>query len=231
MFDPRCGICGVKYGNKLCQKEGGDAPSSCPTLNRMESIERATEAYDQDPEIREFARQASIQEAEGYTERDRVPHVLHPVKTRLQETMEFARRNGYRKLGLAFCVGLAREAVVLQTILEKQGFEVVSAICKIGRTPKERIGIREEEKVRIGAPEAMCNPIAQAALLNEAGTQFNLLMGLCVGHDSLFLKYSDAMCTVFAVKDRVLGHNPMAAIYTAPSYYQRLTSPSLFESE
>ena len=52
-------------------------------------------------------------------------------------------------------------------------------------------------------------------------TQLNILLGLCVGHDSLFIKYSEAPVTVFAVKDRVLGHNPIAAIYTANSYYNK----------
>ena len=78
-----------------------------------------------------------------------------------------------------------------------------------------------------GGPEAMCNPISQAAILNEAEVDFAILMGLCVGHDSLFLKHVDAPATVFAVKDRVLGHNPMAALYTAASYYQKLSRCSL----
>jgi len=49
---------------------------------------------------------------------------------------------------------------------------------------------------------------------NDEQTEFNIVMGLCVGHDSLFLKYSNAPCTVLAAKDRLLGHNPLAAIYT-----------------
>jgi uncharacterized metal-binding protein len=68
----------------------------------------------------------------------------------------------------------------------------------------------------------MCNPVAQAYVLNEAKTDFNVVMGLCVGHDSLFLKHSDALCTVLAAKDRLLGHNPLAAIYTVDTYYRAL---------
>jgi uncharacterized metal-binding protein len=47
------------------------------------------------------------------------------------------------------------------------------------------------------------------------------MLGLCVGHDSLFLKHIKGYATVFAVKDRVTGHNPMAALYTVRSYNQR----------
>ena len=49
-----------------------------------------------------------------------------------------------------------------------------------------------------------------------------MLLGLCVGHDSLFLKAANAPCTVLAVKDRVTGHNPLAAIYNIDSYYRAL---------
>lgn len=67
----------------------------------------------------------------------------------------------------------------------------------------------------------MCNPIGQAKLLNDRKTDLNIILGLCVGHDSLFIKYSDAPITVLAAKDRVLGHNPLAAIYTSHSYYNK----------
>jgi uncharacterized metal-binding protein len=68
----------------------------------------------------------------------------------------------------------------------------------------------------------MCNPIFQAYVVNDAGTDFNVLLGLCVGHDSLFFKYTEAPTTVLAVKDRVTGHNPLAAVYLSESYYSWL---------
>ncbi|AHM57870.1 hypothetical protein EAL2_808p03660 (plasmid) [Peptoclostridium acidaminophilum DSM 3953] len=73
--------------------------------------------------------------------------------------------------------------------------------------------------------EAMCNPTGQALLLNKAETDLNLIFGLCVGHDSFFVKYSNAPVTVAAAKDRVLGHNPMAAVYLAQSYYKSRMFP------
>jgi uncharacterized metal-binding protein len=102
---------------------------------------------------------------------------------------------------------------------------VVSVVCKAGCTPKELIGIKDEEKVFVGKFEPMCSPIVQAMILNEEKTEFNILVGLCVGHDSLFFKYSEAFTTVFITKDRVLGHNPAAALYTSRSYYRRLLRP------
>jgi len=72
----------------------------------------------------------------------------------------------------------------------------------------------------------MCNPIGQARRLEKAETQLNVMLGLCVGHDSLFLRHSHAPVTVLAVKDRVLGHNPLAAVYTADGYYDKKLFPT-----
>lgn len=68
----------------------------------------------------------------------------------------------------------------------------------------------------------MCNPIGQAEILNEAETDFNIMLCLCVGHDALFLQHVKKPTTVLAAKDRVTGHNSLVALYTSNSYYQRL---------
>ncbi|MGD0624039.1 MAG: DUF1847 domain-containing protein [Thermodesulfobacteriota bacterium] len=216
---PECAKCAIK--NKICRSPEGRGPAFCPTLNRKKIVEKAQEEYAR-PEIMEFARQASIQEAQCYANRGVKPYILHPTKPRVEEICEFAQKMGYKKLGTAFCGGLHSEALSFTRILEAQGFEVVSVVCMVGRTPKEDIGVKDEEKVHIGEFESMCSPIAQAMILNEEKTDFNVLVGLCVGHDSLFLKYSRAYCTVLVAKDRVLGHNPCAALYTTGCYYARM---------
>ena len=222
--EPQCALCSVK--EKACRVEEGKGPDFCPTENESAAIEKATKEYEK-PEIREFARMASLQEAECYAHREVKPYVLHPVKPRVQEICEFARKLGYTKLGIAFCAGLHSEARALANILKAQGFDAVSVVCKVGCTPKESIGLQETEKIKIGEFESMCSPIAQATLLNQAKTEFNILLGLCVGHDSLFFKYSDAYTTVLVAKDRLLGHNPAAALYTTGSYYARLMRPGI----
>ncbi len=221
MKKPDCAGCGVKREEKACMIKEGKAPKEfCPTRDMPGLIEEVNKLYNKE-EIYEFARQASIQEAEGYANRDEEADVIHPVKPRLQEISEFADRMGYKRLGLAYCVGLQFEAGRLARFLEKQGFEVVSVICKVGCTPKEALELTENQKIREGRFETMCSPLAQAEILNNSETDFNVLLGLCVGHDSLFMKQSKAFTTVFAVKDRLLGHNPLAALYTLHSYYQR----------
>jgi uncharacterized metal-binding protein len=216
-----CAHCPIDKKERICLVEGGRGPKFCPTLNREDAIKEAKKEYQRE-EIREFARQASVQEGECYAGRDKKPYTKFPIKPRVQEICEFAHKMGFKRLGIAFCVGMTQEASVLNKILVNQGFEVVSVMCKVGRFPKELIGVKDEEKIQIGEFESMCNSVAQAKVLNQEKTELNILVGLCVGHDSLFFKYSDAYTTVLVAKDRVLGHNPVAALYTSGSYYSRM---------
>ena len=140
--------------------------------------------------------------------------------------MDFARRCAFSRLGLAHCIGLQREAAVVVRVFEANGFEVVSVACKAGAVPKEALGLSDADKVSPGEFESMCNPIGQARLLAQARTELNVVLGLCVGHDSLFFRHTVAPATVLAAKDRVLGHNPMAAVYLADGYYHERLFPS-----
>jgi uncharacterized metal-binding protein len=218
---PQCGQCPYKKSDRVCMRQTGKAPDNCPTKHRETTVQRAVEEM-QKPENLDFVRNATIQEGEGYGNKELGYKLVKPIKPRIQETIEFARKMDFHRLGLVFCIGLAKEANAVDHLLCDSGFEVVSVCCKLGCRPKEEIGLGEEHKIQPGRFEAMCNPIAQALILNETGSEFNILMGLCVGHDSLMLKYAEAPCTVLAVKDRLLGHNPLAAIYTLDSYYRSL---------
>jgi uncharacterized metal-binding protein len=222
---PQCARCTTR----VCENPGagaGDGPPSlekappfCPMKLVAEVYEAAMAEYDK-PEVREFARLASVQEFQCY---ERLPDGLRTRLPRVEELIQFARKCDYKRLGIAHCGGLAGEARLLTEVLENNGFEVVSIQCKTGAIPKERIGIRPEEKIAgAEAWETMCNPIVQAMIINRSGVDMAIMLGLCIGHDTLFIKYCDVPLTVLAVKDRVLGHNPLAALYTSGTYYRRL---------
>jgi uncharacterized metal-binding protein len=202
-------MCSLKEA--VCITENSEeGPPTCPTTSQSEVIERVKEIY-QDKELAKLALEAARVEASGYMR-----------WTRVEEIIQLAKRMGYKKLGIGTCLGLINESRTLTQILEAKGFQVVSICCKTGGIPKEFIGIKDDEKVYPGRHESMCNPIAQAEILNEERCDFNILMGLCVGHDALFLKHVKALTTVLVVKDRVLCHNPVAAIYNTNMYYHRL---------
>ena len=223
---PDCAACELPPAEKICYKQDGQPGRLCPSVTHQDALEAANAKY-QDPEMMEFARQASLQEASCYANRHQQPYVMQPTKTRIQEICEFAHRMGYQRLGLAFCVGLTREAMAAGEIFKAHGLTVVSAICKAGSTPKEFLGLSDEDKIYRGTRESMCNPVFQAEIMNRAEVDMNVLLGLCVGHDSLFLGHAKAPCTILAVKDRVTGHNPLAAIYNSDSYYKKLKMPEL----
>lgn len=189
----------------------GKIPEDCPM--KVEEIQKIYETsiqkYLSHGTVRNLALNAARVESEGYLR-----------WTRIEETIEFARRCGFKRLGIAFCIGLRDEAKILADVLKKNGFEIFSVVCKSGSIDKEVIGLKREEKIRKSEFEAMCNPVAQAEILNKAGTELNLILGLCVGHDTLFIMHSKAPVTCIAVKDRVLAHNPLGAIY-AKHYFRR----------
>jgi uncharacterized metal-binding protein len=129
---------------------------------------------------------------------------------RLAEVILFAKELGFRKIGLAFCVGLASEAGAIEEILARH-FDVVSVCCKVGGIAKSTFGFEQIDPQK--ASEVMCNPAGQAQMLNDAETELNILCGLCVGHDAVFGMASKAPVTTLIVKDRVLAHNPIGAVY------------------
>lgn len=199
----------VDCGRLGCSKHNEDYPEFCATAALT------------DAEIAELARlyadpanhQAAIASAE-------IEGEFYGDYTRVEETVEFARRIGAKRLGIATCVGLIEESRVLARILRLNGFEVYSAVCKTGSMLKTDLGLDEKYTCKTG--NIMCNPILQAKLLNKAGVELNIVMGLCCGHDSLFYKYADALTTTLVVKDRRLGHNPIQALYQARAYYKKL---------
>jgi len=163
----------------------------------------------EDPQVARLHKAASAIEARHYCK-----------EPRIREIMLFAGEMGYRRLGLAFCVGLAEEARIIADILA-QKFDVVSVCCKLCGIAKTTFGF--EQIVRDKDPEVMCNPVGQATLLNEAETELNIVCGLCVGHDAVFGMTSRAPVTTLIVKDRVLAHNPVGAIYSR--YIRRTMLP------
>jgi uncharacterized metal-binding protein len=136
---------------------------------------------------------------------------------RVKEVIEYSKKMGYRKLGLAFCVALRHEARILQNMLEANGFDVISISCMAGAAIRNEVGFEEIS----GVGKTLCNPLMQAEVLNENETELNIMAGLCVGHDVLFIKHSKAGVTPLVVKDRVLQHNPAAALGTRSSRFRR----------
>lgn len=200
-----CIDCG--YAN--CNKMDRGYNNFCMTTHMdEEALMEAMECYSEGSEDLRVAKAAAEVESENYCK-----------MTRVEEIMEFAKKLQITKIGIATCVGLLSEARTAAKIFRAHGFEVFGIGCKAGAVPKVTVGIPKRcENVGVN----MCNPILQAKILNRHHTGLNVVIGLCVGHDSLFYKHSDALVTTLVAKDRVLCHNPAAALYQAHGYYARL---------
>jgi len=182
--NPRCASCETK----ACH-EGKDC---------FGAADRHRALYEDD-RLARVHRAASAIEARHYCK-----------EPRLREIVLFARELGCTKVGLAFCIGLSNEARIVEELLARD-FEVVSVCCKCSGIVKQTLGLERIDPANEG--EVMCNPAGQAELLNAAGTDLNIICGLCVGHDAIFSMTSAAPVTTLIAKDRVLAHNPVGAIY------------------
>ena len=160
-----------------CSKHDRQYPEFCLTTQlEKHELDEVVDLYNNDPLVRKIAQ--AFAEVEG---------AFYGRYTRVEEFMEFSRRIGARKIGIATCVGLINESRILSKILRFNGFEVYGVACKVGAVDKKAIGIGQEFIMKEG--ESICNPILQAKLLEKAGTELNVVIGLCLGHNSVVCLY------------------------------------------
>ncbi|MBU5611891.1 DUF1847 domain-containing protein [Geomonas azotofigens] len=196
-------------------------PNNCPADRHTEVVKESAELLKGESEDAKMAFVAARVEGLCYQP---IPgsDAVNARWTRVEDTIAFAKLMGYQRIGIATCIGLLDESERLVSILKAQGFTPLSVCCKAGSIDKNELGLAESDKVRPGTFEPACNPIAQAQICNDLDTDMNMIVGLCVGHDMLFNKYSKAPVTTLVVKDRVTGHNPAAVLYGQNFYYKRL---------
>ncbi len=202
---PRCDVC----GDKGCKAGQPGKFRLCPTNISQISREDILKKY-QDPEDERLLKAAAKVERETLQP---VNGVLTPIRPRISEIMAFADELGIKKIGVSFCIAARDEAERLCKVLETRGFEVHSVICRNFALTKAELGIPKEHVLR-SETETSCNPILQAELLNDAGTELNIVVGLCIGHDILFSKHSKGYVTTLMVKDRMTGNNPTDPLYS-----------------
>ena len=202
---PRCDRC----GDVGCKAGTPGKFKFCPTNVSGHGKEEITERY-KDPELLMMMSTAAKVERETLQD---VNGVRTPIRPRISEIMAFADEMGWKRIGVAFCLAARDEAIRLVRVLEAREFEVCSIICRGFGMTKGEVGIPEEHCLK-SPHETVCNPVYQAELLNEAGTDMNIVVGLCVGHDMLFNKHSKAYVTTLVAKDRMTGNNTVAPLYS-----------------
>jgi len=232
-----CSSCSAVWkskGTTNCWSEPEGRPSrpnNCPSENFGGIVEDTFEELKGGSADARLAKVASIVEGLCY-ENIEGTDAFVARWTRVEDTIALARLMGWKKIGIGTCIGMLEETKQLDTILRSQGLEPYSICCKSGSIDKLDVGVQEEDKVRPNSFEPACNPLAQAQILSEYGTDMNIIVGLCVGHDMLFAKYSKAPVTTLVAKCRSTGHNPVAPLYGQSFYFKRLqTIPILPDAE
>lgn len=201
---PQCAKCAVVRCRTSGKAKNMKLPDFCITKNYPEMVKESIEKSKNDSHARDI--HLAWVELMNKVLQDRWSW------TRVEELIEFAKIRGMKKLGIASCVALLTEAGLLTDILEEYGFEVVSVSCMAGEVTRE--------DVNMPGQGVFCNPLIQAEVLNMENTELNIMLGLCIGHDMLFVRHSKADVTPLVVKDRALGHNPAVALYLSQSYYR-----------
>ncbi|MCF6178334.1 MAG: DUF1847 domain-containing protein [Geopsychrobacter sp.] len=229
----KCNSLWQQKGETNCWSEPGQGPgrpAHCPATLHEETVKATFNEYTGESEDAKLARVAARVEGLCYQP---VPgsDAVNARWTRVEDTIALAKLMGFRKIGIATCIGLLDESSRLADILTAQDLQPISVCCKAGSLDKLKLGLKEDEKVRPGTFEPACNPIAQAQVLNEQQTDMNLIVGLCVGHDMLFAKHSKAPVSTLVAKDRVTGHNPAAVLYGQNFYYKRLQKQPVIKME
>ena len=172
-------------------------PADCPTLTHPRLSKDASPYLE--PERAAVMRAA-----------DATPFTAERTKrNRVEELVHFARGRNLKKLGVAFCVSMTKEAQALGRVLSEAGLESELVCCRVGAIDHDEIGLPKAHPERFAA---ICNPVAQARLLNEAKVDLVVQLGLCIGHDLILQEQSSAAVTTLVVKDRALDHHPITAL-------------------
>ena len=201
MRDPTCNKCNcsshcsIGIPNKELE--------NCPITSSPDIQRKAIKMYETD----EFIKRANI-----------ISTIVKEQKSmpRLKDAIEFAKGMGYRKIGIASCAALQNETKITVEKLTQYGFEVSSVCCQTGGDKK--IDVKAPKDLAIPTINeyhldyVTCNPVAQALLLNNAKTDLNFIIGLCIGHDITFTYLSEAPVTTLIAKDRLIRHNPAATL-------------------
>lgn len=197
MKDETCSGCSTCVTAASFRGDVSKMPANCPTRTRPELTRDAQPYFSEELRALMLAADHTPKTEDGR------------LRSRVEELLQFAEERGIRRIGVAFCVTLIREAQRLGRLLEQAGFEPHLVCCRVGAVDYSEIGLPKAHPERFAA---ICNPVAQARFLQEARVELVAQLGLCIGHDLVLQKECAAPVTTLVVKDRVHDHHPIRAL-------------------
>ncbi len=101
-----------------------------------------------------------------------------------------------------------RQVAMKRWAMSAFGYVVASASLTPDACRREGLA-RDSERSVIDQNQVVCK--------HGAGCEFNVVLALCVGHDSLFFKHAQGLTTVLVAKERVLARTTRSAPSTWPT--------------
>jgi uncharacterized metal-binding protein len=172
-------------------------PATCPTLTKADIAKDASPYLEEDLHALMVVADDTPKTTDGV------------LRNRVEELIHFANGRGMKRIGIAFCVSMIREAQRLGSVLQEASLDPQLICCRVGAIDSSEIGLAKAHPERFAA---ICNPVAQAKLLNDAHVDLVVQVGLCIGHDLVLQEVCDAPVTTLVVKDRVFDHHPIKAL-------------------
>ncbi|MDA8442397.1 MAG: DUF1847 domain-containing protein [Peptococcaceae bacterium] len=191
------------YGCNYCKSAAsfkGDyakMPKTCPTLTHAE-LTKEVSGYLVEP-------YRSIMQVADQTPFD----ANRVLRNRVEELIVYLKALGLKRVGIAFCVTLLKETQNLIKYLHQEGLDSIAVCCRVGAVDYTEIGLTKAHPDKFAA---ICNPLAQSKLLNQADVDIVVQMGLCLGHDIILQQQCTAPVTTLVVKDRALDHHSVLAL-------------------
>lgn len=172
-------------------------PKTCPTKTHK-ALTKDSSPYLEEPlkSIMHAADQAPFTEE-------------NQLRNRVEEIVFYAHSLGMKRIGIAFCVSLMAEAQNFAKRLEQEGLIPIPVCCRVGAVDYAEIGLPKKHPEKFAS---ICNPVAQGKLLNLAGSDLVVQLGLCLGHDMILQQTCDAPVTTLVVKDRALDHHSVETL-------------------
>jgi uncharacterized metal-binding protein len=139
----------------ICPKQGcwrgidEGIPEYCQANNYLDQLKVATQEYNK-PVISDLYKAASI-----------VGQHNNGMTPRIKKAVLLSKELKLERIGFAACTSMESEMSIIENLFAKEGFQVFTVSCQIGRVNAESRGVPEVK----GCVRSMCNPIAQANIL------------------------------------------------------------------
>ena len=143
-----------------------------------------------EPSEAELMNKANSATQKAFERRTKGDFALNWLKTFLKDFF-----GSQETIGVASCLGSIETARTVIEAIESEGMKAALVTCKLGG-----LTVNNVDKDGVPCEHPGCNPVAQAKILNGLNVPVVVLVGLCIGHDMIFIKHCKSYVIPFITK-------------------------------